>query len=381
MQTTEQLIAAAEALAPLVAAHRADLARGPDLPAPLAHALIEAGFTRLWLPRALGGAELPPADYIRVIEAVARQDGAVGWCAAIASTGSRVVGLLAPEAAAAMFGPGRGCLCGSVNPSGTAVPAPGGWRVTGSWSYGSFIRHSEWTFGLCMARQDQGPPLPLGAIVPTADVRILDNWDAGGLRASGSHDFEISDAFVPAERAIPMPGLDPPARATGTLYALPLVTAFTLGITPVALGIARAAIDALVALAARKTATGSAAPLREQAGVQLDVARAEAELRSARAFLFEVVAELWDAAQRGTARELPIRALARLAFWNAARASREAVSLMFQAAGGSALDERQPFAACLRDVHAAGQHLAFAQRNAEAAGRVFLGLEPGTARF
>ncbi|WP_158812677.1 acyl-CoA dehydrogenase family protein [Methylocapsa sp. S129] len=388
--STAALIAAAEGLAPLVSAHRAELVRSRDLPAPLAAALEEAGLTRLWLPRALGGAELSPEDYIRVIEAVGRLDGAVGWCAAVAASNARLAGLLAPEVAASMFGPGRGCLVGSGNPVGAATEIPGGgWRVSGRWSYGSFIRHSAWTIGMCTIREtdgaprrdEAGRPALLAAIVPTESVRIHDNWDAGGLRASGSHDFEMEGLIAPAERTIPMRGFDAAAPIRGPLDALPFITAFAIGITPVALGVARAAIEALMALAGRKTPSGASAPLGEQPGVQADVARAEAELRSARAFLFDAVGEMWQAAQAGNAREVRLRALVRLACWNALRASKQTVTLMYEAAGGSALDERLPFAACLRDVNAAGQHLAFAQRNLEVFGRVFLGMTPGTERF
>jgi alkylation response protein AidB-like acyl-CoA dehydrogenase len=384
------LIAAAEAMAPLVSRRRAELARSHDLPAPLAAALDQAGLTRLWLPRALGGAELPPADYIRVIEAVSRLDGAVGWCAAVAASNARLAGMLAPEVAATMFGPGQGCLVGSGNPVGSAIEIPGGgWRVSGRWSYGSFIRHSAWTLGMCTVRtaagalrcDDAGRPVLLAAIAPTASVHIHDNWRADGLRATGSHDFEMTTVLVPAERAIAMQGFDTAAPIKGPLDELPFITAFAIGLAPVALGIARAAIEALVALAGHKTPSGASSSLREQPSVQADVARAEAELRAARAFLFDAVGELWDAAVDGRAREIRLRGLVRLACWNAMRASKQAVALMHDAAGGSVLDETLPFAACLRDVHTAGQHLAFAQRNLEVFGRVFLGMEAGTERF
>jgi indole-3-acetate monooxygenase len=378
MADTACLIAAAEGLAPLVAEHRAELAHSRDLPAPLAGALSASGLTRLWLPAELGGAELPPVDYAKVVEAVARRDGAVGWCAAIASSGTRLAGLLAPEVAARMFGPGHGTLSGAVNPAGLASEVPGGFRVSGRWSYGSFIRHSEWTLGMCRVEGAGTPPRLLGAIAPTREVTIHDTWDAGGLRATGSHDFEYSDIFVPAEHTFELPGFDAVARRAGKLYALPFVTVFTVGITPVALGIARAAIDALVALAGGKAAAGTTTLLRELPSVQMDVAKAEAELRSARALLMEALETFWQAPDP---RELQVRALVRLACWNAVRASKAAVQLMFDAAGGSALDERLPFAACLRDVNAAGQHLAFAGRTMEAAGRVFLGLDAGTGRF
>ena len=124
-QRTAELLAAVDALAPVVEAERAALARGPDLPPPVVDALRRSGVLKLWLPADLGGAELPPADYIRVIEAVARIDGAVGWCAAIASSGGRIAGALDEDTAREIFSDGN-AVAGRVSPLGTAVPDAGG---------------------------------------------------------------------------------------------------------------------------------------------------------------------------------------------------------------------------------------------------------------
>ncbi len=382
------LLGAAAALAPVVERHQDELAIARDLPPALAEALRHSGLLRLWLPRDLGGAELSPADYIRVIEAVAYHDGATGWCAAIAASGGRIAGAMEEGAAEAFFGPGRTGLAGSVNPTGQVVRADGGWRVNGRWSYGSFIRHSTGIFAMCVqheqgapVRDATGAPLFCAVVVPTGEVRIHDTWNTGGLRATGSHDFEMTDVFVPADHIVPMPGFELTPRLPGPLFALPFVAAFTIGITPVPLGIARAAIDALTQLAGAKRPMGTAGLLRDLPGVQADVARAEALLRGARAFLFEAVEALWASVSAGGKATLRERALVRLACWNAVQAAKQATALMYEAAGGAALPEAGPFARRQRDVMAAGQHIAFAQRNLEAAGRVLLGMEPGTARF
>ena len=382
------LLAAAGALGSLVAEHQGALANARDLPSALAEALRRSGLLALWTPRRFGGTELSPADYIRVIEAVAYHDGATGWCAAIAASGGRIAGAMEQGAAAAFFGPDKTGLAGSVNPTGQAVRADGSWRVSGRWSYGSFIRHSTGTFAMCVQHENGAPvrdaagaPLFCAVVVPTASVRIHDTWDAGGLRATGSHDFEMADVFVPTDRVVPMPGFEMTARLPGPLFALPFVAAFTIGITPVPLGIARAAIDALTQLAGAKRPMGTAGLLRDLPGVQADVARAEALLRGARAFLFEAVEALWASVSAVGKASLHERALVRLACWNAVQASKQATTLMYEAAGGASLPEAGAFARRLRDVMAAGQHIAFAQRNLEAAGRVLLGMDPGTARF
>jgi alkylation response protein AidB-like acyl-CoA dehydrogenase len=378
-------IAAAEALGPLIDEHRTALASGPDIPVSIAHALEQAGLTRLGLPHDLGGPELPPSDIIRVIEAIARHDGAVAWCAVIASNGSRFAGMLPFETARELFGD-HGFASGSISGSGTAVPDQDGWRLNGKWSFASFIRHSKLTGALCMEYENGVPRhSPLGDpvlscfFVPTEKVKILYNWNGGGLRASGSHDFVLQDVWVPREHAIPFPVSVP--HQPGALYRLPLMTALAFNLSAVPLGIARASIDALVNLAANKVPFGAQTKLREQVSAQADVAHAETLLRAARAFLFEAVDDFWATAVAGETPTLVQRAMARMAICNVAQASKQVVNLMYSAAGSSATEERFPFAAQLRDVYAATQHIAFSPHNMELAGRILLGLEPGTTRF
>lgn len=147
------------------------------------------------------------------------------------------------------------------------------------------------------------------------------------------------------------------------------------------MGIARAAIDAFVALAEQKTPMGSTSRLRDKPMAQADLGRAEALLRSGRAFLFEAIGEIWDEAATGRTPSLRQRAIARLAAAKAAETSAQAVDLLFNAAGGTAVFESCPLERCFRDVHATTQHIGTQQVNFELGGRVLLGLEPGTPRF
>ena len=115
--------------------------------------------------------------------------------------------------------------------------------------------------------------------------------------------------------------------------------------------------------------------------IQADIARAEALLRSGRAFLFQALQALWDQVHTGEPPSLRQRALVKIACWSATQACAQAVDLMYAAAGGTALYEANRFERCFRDVHAATQHFALANANVELVGRVFLGLDPGTDRF
>ena len=391
--TRSDPLANARALAPLVDAARHRLDRERRLPDALVEAIGEAGLFGLWLPRALGGPELAPCRLLEVVEELSRQDGSVGWCTAIAAGHGRLAGALAPNTACEIFGCGRALgrsvVAGTINPTGRAVAVPGGHRVTGRWGYGSAIEHSAWVFGNCVVHDERGPqPGPDGApqmrlcLFPRAEVEVIDTWHVGGLRGTGSHDFQVRDRFVPEERTLPLRDFTPVPTQPGALYAMPMPTVFASILPAILLGIARAAIDALVALAAGRTPTGSPVRLSEKVLAQADLARAEARVRGGRALLFEEFASLWQDVLAGREATVQRRALVRLAACQAAHLAIEAVDIAYAMGGGSAIREDNRLERCFRDAHAVAQHFSIAEHsNLEPIGRVLFGLPPGTARF
>ena len=134
-------------------------------------------------------------------------------------------------------------------------------------------------------------------------------------------------------------------------------------------------------LALVKTPTGSPSLLRERASVQSDLARAEALVRAARGLLLEVAQELWETTERTGETPMKLRATVRLACAYAVASSVQAVDLMYTAGGATSLHEENRLERLFRDVHAAAQHLAVIPHNFEVAGRVLLGMSPGTLRF
>ena len=65
----------------------------------------------------------------------------------------------------------------------------------------------------------------------------------------------------------------------------------------------------------------------------------------------------------------------------AAESAVRVVDMMASAAGAMAIFEDCGLERCTRDVHAAVKHIAMAPNNYVVAGRVRLGLDPGTSRF
>jgi len=360
------------------------------LPGELVDAMHAAGLFRMWVPAALGGGELDPLSFLTVIEELARLDGSVGWCAVIPAGYGRLSGALVEDAAREIFqGPGRGLLVGTLNPTGKAVAETGGYRVTGRWSYGSFIAYGDWVLGNCIThaaagagRAEDGSPEFRLCLFPRSAVEVFDIWHVGGLRATGSNDFQVTDLFVPEAYTIRLSDFQPPPRRPGPLYAIPMTSTFVSCIATVAMGIARAAIESLVEIAASKTTAGTGTALRDKPMAQADLARAEALLRSGRAYLFDELGAMWANVVAGRDVSMLERARVRLAAVHAAQCAIQAVDVIYQLGGGASLFQGGRLERCFRDVHAAGQHLAVSPlSNMEPIGRVLFGLPPGMARF
>lgn len=218
-------LAAAQRLEPLVTTLRSRLDRERRLPDELVQTIGDAGLFGMWLPRALGGPERPPLVFMESIEELSRQDGSVGWCTAIAAGHGRFAGALPSHAASDIFGSGRTVLAGTLNPAGKATAVRGGYRVTGRWRYGSVIDHAQWVYGNCVTHDEHGccrshgdaPALRL-CLFPRAAADVIDTWHVSGLRGTGSHDFAVTDLFVPEDHTVPLPDFTPvptqPGRST-----------------------------------------------------------------------------------------------------------------------------------------------------------------------
>ena len=349
--------------------------------------MAEAGLFRMYVPKTLGGLEVEPVTLLGAVEEVARVDGAAGWCLSIGAVHGALGAYLREDVARAIYcDDPRSVVAGSVNASGVARAVDGGYRVSGRWTFASGIHHSAWVYGNCVVhdgdtprrRQGDAPEMRF-AFLPVDQCEIYDTWHVSGLRGTGSHDFSVTDLFVPEERSLVAFTAKP--YQPGPLYTCPFVTYFAASIAGPPLGIARGAIDALVEFASTKTPTGSQSLLRDRPSLQSDIARAEALVRSARAFLVEALQDIWEALAGGREVTMRQRAMGRIAGINAATSAAQAVDLMYNAGGGTALYESCLLERFFRDVHAATQHIAVTPAYYELSGRVLLGMSPGTPRF
>ena len=382
-RTDEELVAAARALTPFLREHADEAERERRLPLIVVEALKQAGAIRMTFPRSLGGLEAHPLTQFRVLEALSMADGSAGWCAYIGGAGGLFSAYLRPEVAREMFPSPDTIGGGGARPTGRAVAVEGGYRISGRWPFGSGCQHATWLSSGCLVFDGDAPrltaeghPATMQCFLPAADVQIIDTWTTTGLRGSGSHDYTIEDCFVPEARTFDF--FTSPIYEPGPLYQFRRM--FLLNHAAVALGIARAAIDALVALAAAKKLSASAA-LRDEAYVQTAVARAETLVGSARGYVFAVIEEIWETLVAGGLPDAGQLARFRLAIVHSHTAAVEAVDTMYHVAGGSALYAGHPLDRMLRDIHTINQHTIVSPKTYETAGRLLLGLDAGTPFF
>lgn len=380
---SEALIEATRALRPIITLHREEIEAGRCLPRPVVEAMQRAGVFRMTMPREWGGPEIDPMTQIRVIEELSIADGSAGWCAMIGSDGGYFSAFLDQGVARQMYRDLDAVTASVVRPAGRAVPVEGGYQVNGRWSFASGCTHSTWFAGMCLVdeggeirRDEQGRPVNLLCFAPVDQVRVLDTWTTTGLRGSGSHDFEMGDVFVPAERTFDP--VNSPVRRTSPLYQLRSI--YISNVSGVPLGIARAAIDEVIALAIQK-ATRIGTGLRDEAHAQTAVAKAEALVGSARCYVLDVMEEVWDTLQANRSLSPEQRARYRLSMTHCFAACTEAVDLMYLTAGGTALYASHPLDRIFRDMHTINQHFSIGPKTYEGAGRLLLGLEPGLPMF
>lgn len=374
--------ARARALCPLIAGAAPRIEAERELPAEVLDALHEAGLFRLLIPRELGGAEADPMCFVEVIEAIATADASTAWCLGQGLGCAMSAAYLTRAAAERVFGNARAVLAWGAGVNGAARRAPGGWRMTGRWMFASGSRHATWLGGQCPLQEADGTPVadadgtPLirTFLFPRDAAMISDTWHVIGLRGTGSDTYAVSDLLVPDALCF---ARDRPAPHPGTLYRLPLTHIYAPGFAGVALGIARAALDAFVALAQDKRPRGIAASLRESTAIQSALGKMEMRLRAARALLFATLEEVWRDLCAGGKLTVDHEAAIRGASTFATHEASAVVDFAYHEAGASAIFERNPFERRFRDIHAVKQQIQARRANFEPVGRYLLGLPTG----
>jgi alkylation response protein AidB-like acyl-CoA dehydrogenase len=356
------LVERAKALVPLIASEADEIERARRLTQPVVSALIENGLYRSLLPQSLGGAEAPPQIFMQMLEEIAKVDASTAWCVGQCSVCGMTAAYLDPEPAREIFGkPGDILAWGAI--ANEAQVVPGGYRITARWDFASGSHQANWLGAHVQVVEADGTkrlnrngtPEIRTIVFPATNATLHDVWDAIGLAGTGTDSYSVDHLFVP-EKHTALRDDFTALREKGPLYGITTYTMFGLGFAAIALGVARATLDAAIELARGKVPAGLA-DMKENSAVHGLIGRTEGDLRAARAYLYATAAEAWhDLTQTGKLSE-DHRAAIRLASTWAIHQATAVVDTAYHMAGATAVFKANKFERRFRDMHAIAQQI------------------------
>jgi 3-hydroxy-9,10-secoandrosta-1,3,5(10)-triene-9,17-dione monooxygenase len=387
--TPEEMVARASALRPQLLACQDECERLRTLPESTARAFLEAGFYRILQPRRFGGYEFGLEAFTRVMSEISRGCPSSGWTLCLTAGHSHTITRWPLDVQADVFG-GRGDFrCAFVAaPGGAATPVEGGYRVSGGWDYGTGCDVATHFLGGALVPGGDGrEPEPLTCVFPRQDFSILDNWDAMGLRGTGSKRVLVEDHFVPAARALPPARVQQrvrPALHPNPLYSGPIGSLLFMELVAVAVGVARGALDEYEAILRRRQ-TLFPPPMQrfEHHEYQRYFGEAFGLIDLAEAGLQRAVRDYTELCRRDLEEGVPFDEAAdrRLLLYQqrAVRAAVDAVDLLFRTAGTSATRPGERLQRYFRDMSTIRTHLTMQyDRTAENYARLHFGLPPAS---
>ncbi len=379
----QNVISRAERVGPVVAAASNEIESTRRLPPAVLDKLHEAGLFRLLLPRSANGIETDPLTFFHAIETIARADASTAWCLSQAGGCAMSAAYLDLPVAHAIFGNDpRAVLAWGPGPKVRAMECEGGYKVTGVWAFASGGRHATWLGAHCpIYRADGTPRLDVNGVqqertmlVRAGDVEWTDIWNTVGLRGTASDQFALKDFFVRSDHSITRQ-FDQECRESGPLYRMGASTCYQVGFAGVACGIARGALDSFIEVARDKIPRGTRSRLRDNAVVQSNLAQAEVNLRAARGFVLQSMADTWKSLTAGATITVAQRINIRMAATHAIHKAREAVDFAYNAAGATAIFEDHPLERRFRDIHTVTQQLQGQLWHFETVGAWMLGVD------
>ncbi len=372
----------ARTLIPLLDANGPEIDRRRELTPEAVDAIVGQDLLRLLLPKSLGGQEVHLVDFCKVTEAIGMGDGSAGWFVNQSNVSTSTSAAAMPhEAAAEIFnGPGAGLAWGARHNYSKAIRVPGGYRLTGKWSFASGSRHTTWIGAHSAVRNPDGTPhIRYGRpddrsfLFLKSKARIIDDWHVLGLRGTGSDTYEVEDLFIPDEHAPARDALEE-RREKGPLYPIQSTLLYATGFCGVTLGIGRKMLETFTNLARGRHSKASVNPMAQNNAIQREIGMMEAKLSAARAFVHEAANEMYEAAVAGNI-AVEHRLRLRLATTYAMNEATDVSVHCYRGAGTGAIMDVQPFERRLRDALTASQHMQAMLPLVEMIGRHMLGAE------
>ena len=371
------LIDRARALQPLIAGEADEIERTRRLTAPVVSALIENGLYRTLLPQSLGGAEAAPEVFMQVLEEIAKADASTAWCLGQCSVCAMTAAYLDADVAREIFGKPNDILAWGAIANEVRV-VPGGYRISARWDFASGSRQANWLGAhvqvveadVTRRLKPNGTPEIRTIVFPATSATMYDVWDVIGLVGTGTDSYSVENLFIPEKFAALRDDFTA-LREKGPLYRITTYTMFGLGFAAIAVGVARATLDAAIELARGKHSVGLTA-MKDNSAVQGLIGRTEGNLRAARAFIYSTAAEAWhELSQTGKLSEKNRAAIRLAATWTIHQAT-AVVDAAYHMAGATAVFRANKFERRFRDMHAIAQQIQARDTHYEDVGKMIL---------
>ena len=378
MKTFIDGVSAARKLRAITAEEAAASEGGRTMSDRMVDALWKSGLmTYMNVPEA-GGTQPSFVEVIDTWIELAWQDGSLGWIGIANFPSAMAASAYLPEAGfQEMFGdPSRRVTAGGqFFPNGVGTKVEGGYRITGSWNFGSGTGHSDYVACGFIPNVDGEMVFELLAgFVHREDVTFLDNWNVQGLRGTGSYDYSVSEVFVPEHRCF---GLFDrrPFRGEGPLFQLGLMPITAAGHAAWALGVAKSMLDDVAELSITKSRMSDMEPLARRATFQRNFAHHTGMWRAARAGVIEAFTVAEEAILLGNELTPLMRADMRIAATYATEASREVAQFAHLSAGTTAIRNGSRLERAFRDIYTGTQHAFISEKTYIDSAQLLLGLE------
>jgi len=384
MASRSTFIEQAESLAPLLreTAREAELARQP-----LDRVIDAVGETDLFsmmMPKCYGGHEADIDVFFDVTLTLSEADTSMGWIISFYIEHAWWFCNFPKSFQDELFAGNKYVLApGALSvTAGKAEKVVGGYRLSGQWQWGTGIVHGTWVMAGALLYEGDKGPVPMFFILPRADTELVDTWHMAGMCATGSHDFKINNAFVPAERALPF--IDMLTHNTGIadlysapLYRTPMLTILAITAGTPCLGAAKRAVSEFRAQSQKKLEMNTGKPQSENPSRQSTAAQAALDVEAAELLLRSVVTDVMEKRNAATP---STRAgwLARIT--HAVGLCRSATNRLCEAAGAGSNNLDNPLQRCLRDINTASSHVVFDKDSRyRDYGRTLVGMDPTSA--
>ena len=340
-------------------------------------ALIKNGLYKSLLPKSIGGFESPPMVFMEMLEEIAKADASTAWCVGQCSVVGMTAAYLDADVAHQVFGkPDDIMAWGAIAHAVQAVP--GGYTISARWDFASGSRQANWlgahvqvleADGTTRMRPN-GTPEIRTIVFPASSATMHDMWNVIGLCGTGTNSYSVENLFIPDNFAALRDDFSA-LREKGPLYGITTYSMFGLGFGAVALGVARATLDAATDLARKKHSVGITA-MKDNSAVQGLIGRTEAKLRAARAYHFSTATEAWQEMLNTGKLSEQGRAAIRLSATYTIHQAAEVVDTAYHMAGATAVFKSNPFERRFRDMHAIAQQIQSRDTHYEDVGKMIL---------